>query len=64
MTHPRKEPLVKRTLILRSEALAELTAVELHAVAGGAAPTGVGATCKLDECLIDSNMGMCYSWLC
>ncbi|HEV2891202.1 MAG TPA: hypothetical protein VGX28_12575 [Frankiaceae bacterium] len=53
-----------RTLTLRRESLADLTRDELAGVAGGAAITVQGLTCRLEDCLVESDFGQCYSWLC
>ena len=41
----------KRTLVLRREALTELTPGEMHAVVGGLEMSG--KTCPLDDCFED-----------
>lgn len=53
-----------RTLTLRRESLAGLTRDDLTEVVAGGAITVQGLTCRLDDCLADSNLGMCWTWVC
>lgn len=55
---------MKRTLVLKREHLADLTADELSGVAGAALNLPSGVTCPLDDCLIASQLFPCYTWLC
>lgn len=50
---------MKRSLTLRREALSELSATDLAAVAGGGLPSGL--TCPLDDCFA-SRLGTCNCW--
>lgn len=58
---------MKRTLSLKSEALADLTVDELTSVAGGAPLSGptcpaVSCVCASKFCI--SNIGECVTWSC
>jgi hypothetical protein len=53
---------MKRTLSLKREALTELSADDLGAVAGGALPSGL--SCPIQTCLCISNIGECVTWSC
>lgn len=54
---------MKRTLVLRREALTELTLTELTDVAGGA-QTQVGGTCPLLACVTGILTNDCYTHTC
>lgn len=59
---------MKRTLTLKREHLAELTAAELSGVAGAAPPDVTkplsGFSCPIEDCFVDSYIGMCWTWVC
>ena len=54
---------MKRTLTLKREPIADLTRDELASVvAAEALPSGL--TCPIRDCFVDSNLGMCWTWVC
>lgn len=55
------DPL-KQSLSLKREALAELSDLDLGAVAAGALPSG--PTCPIQSCLCVSRIGECVTWSC